>query len=145
MIYPTHLRELIGETLRWMGLWSPEAEALVLGTIYQESRGGYYLRQLRGPALGISQVEPATFRWLVELYGARFPFITDRHPHELIWDLRLAIAMCRLRYLAVPGPIPKTLDGQAAYWKAHYNTHLGAGKPEEYVSAWRNRHGSDLT
>ncbi|HQO65941.1 MAG TPA: two-component regulator propeller domain-containing protein, partial [Spirochaetales bacterium] len=56
-----HLRDLIiRPTLVDMGHYSPEAEALLLGIAAQEARGGRYLAQLRGPARGIYQMEPAT-------------------------------------------------------------------------------------
>jgi len=44
--------------------------------------------------------------------------------------------MCRIHYLRVPEPIPDTIQGQAAYWKMHYNTELGAGTPQEYILSW---------
>jgi hypothetical protein len=41
--------------------------------------------------------------------------------------------MARTHYLRCPGPIPHTIEGQAAYWKLHYNTPLGKGTEEEYM------------
>ncbi|KAF0118141.1 MAG: hypothetical protein FD149_866 [Rhodospirillaceae bacterium] len=52
---------VIRPTLLHLGLHSPAAEALLLGTAIQESRLGTYLRQTGGgPALGVYQMEPAT-------------------------------------------------------------------------------------
>lgn len=60
-ILPAHLRDLIiRPTLVEMGHYSPAAEALLLGTAAHESHGGRYLSQIRGPARGIYQMEPAT-------------------------------------------------------------------------------------
>ena len=42
----------------------------------------------------------------------------------------------RLHLLRCPGPIPDSLEGQAAYWKKHYNTILGKGTEEGYISAF---------
>jgi hypothetical protein len=51
---------------------------------------------------------------------------------------RYAAAMCRIRYLRVPAPLPAPDDIQAManYWKEHYNTPLGAGTPEEFLDKW---------
>lgn len=47
--------------------------------------------------------------------------------------------MCRLGYLFVPMPIPKTLRGQALYWKTYWNSAAGKGTPEHY-EAMVNKH-----
>jgi hypothetical protein len=44
---------VIRPTLQRLGLWSLAAENLLLGTAAQESKLGYYLHQLEGPALGL--------------------------------------------------------------------------------------------
>ncbi len=36
----------------------------------------------------------------------------------------------------MPGEIPDDLDGQAAYWKQHYNTHKGKGAVAKYIDNW---------
>ena len=51
---------VIAPALDKLGLWSPSAEELVLGTAIVES-GLTYIRQWGdGPALGLWQVEPST-------------------------------------------------------------------------------------
>ncbi|WP_338332147.1 hypothetical protein [Acetobacter sp. LMG 32666] len=50
---------IIRTTLQEIGLASDAAVNLLLGTALVES-GIYFLRQLRGPALGFWQMEPAT-------------------------------------------------------------------------------------
>ena len=59
----------------------------------------------------------------------------------IVWDLRLAILMARLRYRVVPDPLPPSDDvhALAEYWKRWYNTRLGAGKVEDFVDAY-DRH-----
>ncbi|XP_072045518.1 uncharacterized protein [Amphiura filiformis] len=37
-----------------------------------------------------------------------------------------------------PGAIPTTLEGQAAYWKKHYNTAAGAGTEQKFIDANKN-------
>jgi len=49
------------------------------------------------------------------------------------WD-RLACLMARLHYLRIPKPIPDSISDQAKYWKKYYNTSLGKGTVEGYLS-----------
>ena len=49
---------------------------------------------------------------------------------------RPGIMFCRLHLLRCPGPIPASIEGQAAYWKQYYNTPLGKGRPEDFISAF---------
>jgi hypothetical protein len=148
---PTVLRGHIRFTLRLMGgkLWSQEAEDLLLGTAAQESRLGVYRRQIGGgPGTGIYQIEPATERSLWKDYldyrpamatsVTRVCGVKGPDPFQLEMNLAYQHIMCRLRYFAwVKAPIPQGLAAQAQYWKDHYNTEDGAGRPEEYVSNYR--------
>lgn len=140
-----HLRlGVIRPTLKLMGHWSPEAEELLLGTAAQESHLGKYLYQLGGPAKGIYQMEPETHDDLMINYLRYRPGLekvitvlasplNGTTSVELIGNLFYATAMARVHYLRKPDPIPRSLGEQAAYWKKHYNTHLGAGTEEEYI------------
>lgn len=124
------------------------AHELVLGTGIQES-GLIYRKQIRGPARGLFQMEPLTFDdlWrrfvlpngkLLEnmnrLLGGHLPI-----PKTLETNDRFAAAMCRVFYLRVAEPLPKAgdVENQARYWKQHYNTFLGKGKPEQYIQKWK--------
>lgn len=163
MINPTHLRRhVIRPVLHHLGLWSESAERLLLGTAATESvvRGDQCLVQIGGgPARGIYQMEPATHRdiwvnWLragsrTQLRRAVLEIATmdpqhmvldstiDRLADRLVTDLAYATAMTRLHYRRVPTPLPAAddLPGLAEYWKRHYNTHLGAGRPDHFVRA----------
>lgn len=149
MISVTQFRELIVRpALQSIGLYSISAEELVLGTALQESRLTYIKQLGRGPALGFFQMEPATFSdiWVNYLkynraLGERVEKLaitpaTD--PNNLIYSLPFAAAMCRVHYLRVPEALPEQGDyeGQAEYWKEHYNTFLGAGTEEGYLESW---------
>jgi hypothetical protein len=141
----------IRATLQLMGgkLWSIPAEELLLGTAAQESHLGTYRRQIGGgPGTGIYQIEPATEQSLwtdyIDYRGDLAVAITRvcgvRRPdvYQLEMNLAYQHIMCRLRYWAwVKEPVPPTLNSQALYWKEHYNTEMGAGKPEEYISSYR--------
>lgn len=132
-------RDLIERVLAEHDLKSDAAVNLLLGTAAHESRFGTFLRQVRGPALGAFQMELGTFEWLRDKYSSRFPALGWNMAKELEWDLRLAILMARLRYLVVPTPLPQAgdLEGLANYWKQHYNTSAGKGKPEDFIAAYR--------
>ena len=144
MFNQTGLRLTISETLKQIGLYSSDAVELLMGTCAQESAFGKYRRQLgNGPALGVFQMEPATFNDIVKNYlHYKQPLflrilevssLSSYDSQELINNDVFAICMARVHYLRVPKPIPNTVDGWAAYWKQYYNTYLGKGKIEEYT------------
>jgi hypothetical protein len=93
-----------------------------------------------GPALGYFQMEPATHDDLFATYlGAThrkflldgLHALSDRvgYADELRWNPQYAAAMCRIKYLRCPAPLPSANDLEeiGAYWKRYYNTELGAG------------------
>lgn len=114
---------------------SEAAVNLVTGTALAES-GAEYLKQIgAGPALGIYQMEPATAediwqRWLLAAAQADVrSTMTAMLPagvsveNALVWDLRFATAMCRLRYRPAAPPLPSQDDaaGLADYHVQFYN------------------------
>ncbi|WP_299072847.1 hypothetical protein [uncultured Paraglaciecola sp.] len=44
-----------------------------------------------------------------------------------------ALVFTRCFYKLIPDLFPQDLKGRAYYWKTHYNTALGKGKPGEYI------------
>ena len=131
-------------------LATPAAEQLILGTAAVESNFTW-LRQLpHGPALGLWQMEPLTFRDIRDRVLQGRPLIARAfsqtavalrpEPDELCWNLRLAALCCRIRYLMSPRPLPPAGDvfALATEWKTTYNTHMGAGKPADFERAWAN-------
>lgn len=138
------IRDLVERVLIGLDLHRPEAVELILGTIAQESHNGEYIRQLgNGPALGICQMEPATFRDIVNTYLGCRPDLAKRiisvtgvnalRSEYLEYNLALSIAMCRVHYLRVKEAIPQDLIGWARYWKKYYNTASGRGTEVEFV------------
>lgn len=140
---------VVRPTLKLLGLWSPAAEELVIGTILQESGGGHWLHQLgSGPAVGICQMEPTTHDDLWNNFLRFRPELAAKvkslmigavaDVDEMAGNLYYAVAMCRVHYLRVKDPLPPVGDvtAQAAYYKAHYNTGLGAATTAQYIANW---------
>ena len=138
------MRQLVEETLREFGYYTPDSANLVLGTIAQESAYGKYRRQLgNGPARGICQMEPNTFHDIVFNYLFYKKSLADLilsvcgaesfSPDDLENNDKLAICMCRVHYLRCKEKIPDTIEGYAKLWKLRYNTPLGAGTEEEFI------------
>lgn len=142
---------VVRPTLEKLELHSPAAEQLIVGTIYQESAAKFLKQIGGGPALGVIQMEPATYKDIWNNYLAYKRSLAnkitelasmesldeDMRPHEtqLITNLSFAVAMCRAHYLRKKPPLPKAgdIEGLAQYWKEHYNTHLGAGTVEDFI------------
>lgn len=146
---------VVRPALEDIGLWSQEAEDLLVGTAAVESKLGTYLHQVGGgPAMGVFQMEPATHDDIWNNYLAykdwkwNLTKITNSYGAEdMIYNLRYAAAMARIHYRRVPEPLPNrhTFASKAsyivalgAYWKEHYNTHLGAGTVEKFVQAYHD-------
>lgn len=142
------LENIIIETLQNVGLYSPEAVQIILATAAHESKGGEFIRQYPvGPALGIFQIEKATFSDILNNYLANHETLREKIRQEcncfamvadaLVYNLKLSIVFCRLKYLMCPGELPAVGDWKnvAAYWKKYYNTPIGAGKVEEFLKS----------
>ena len=140
-------RDFIDRTLRVVELHSEAATDLLLKTAAHESKFGTYLRQVKGPALGVFQVEPDTEKdiWLnylrfnPELIAKikNLTGIDGPNLSALEGDLRYQVIMARLVYRRIKFPLPSPIDilGQAKYWKRHYNTMLGAGSETDFIKA----------
>lgn len=140
---------VIRPALQQIGLHSRSAVQLLLGTAAAETRLGHYVHQISGPALGIYQMEPATHDdiWLnylsyrpqlADVISDMIPEDRSGNPAEmLLTDLRYATVMARVHYLRSPLPLPQEGDwaGMAAMWKSVYNTNLGAGTIEHFMSS----------
>ena len=136
------IKKLVIETLKEIELYTPEATELILGTMAQESHLGQYIEQIHGPAMGVCQMEPATYRdiWknyleykkVLSLKILKLSVTADT-ADEMRWNLKLAIAMCRVHYLRDKEAIPFSLEGQAKYYKRVYNTPLGKATTKEYI------------
>lgn len=152
MMKVSDLRDVVVvPTLTHLGLASPAAVALVLGTAVQESgldaidQHGPHI----GPGRGFWQIEALTHADVCDRIEARYPVLNHillelAAPWPLPFDqvatnLCYAAAICRLKYYLDPQPLPVTPDPDdlAAYWKRAYNTPLGKGTPEQWAKNFR--------
>lgn len=160
MIDPGQFRQLvIDPALLSIGMYSPAASELLLGTAIQES-SLTYLTQLDGDAdpyddaMGVFQVERAThddiwenylhYRWdLARKLLVACHFIAHPDASEMVTNLRYAAIMARMVYRRKSEPLPEVGDihAQARYYVKHYNTALGKGSVAQYMSNWRRVFG----
>lgn len=144
------LRNLIHVVLKEIGLYSEDAEELLMLTAATESNLGYYIVQKGGgPAQGIFQMEPSTEDDIWENYLEYKKDLKDTMLSvfsctiassftDLGVNLGYQIAMARIHYLRVPEKLPSKKDthAMALYWKKHYNTYLGKGTTEKAIGKY---------
>jgi hypothetical protein len=140
----TSVLEMFGQKVNSSSFFSEAAVELLMLTAAQETHLGKYLWQIRGPALGVFQMEPNTYldiwgNWIMyrqsylnalnDLWGASGLDWTLRMKADLAYQ----IVMSRIFYMRIPAPIPAATDpiSLAHYWKKYYNTVYGKGTPEE--------------
>lgn len=152
MLNITQFRELIiKSTLNDLMLYSKDAEELLVFTCAVESNGGTYLKQLKGPALGIYQMEPQTYNdlWqnnlrndgrLMLILFSNFNISNVPSEDCMIYDLRFATAMARLFYKRIPEKLPAfdNVDAIWSYYKRYYNTANGAAQKEYSIRKYHN-------
>ncbi len=149
-IAPYQMRKLIREVLKLFAnqsgsksFYSENAVEILMLTAAQETLMGKYLWQVKGPALGIFQMEPNTFNdiWM-NFIGHRTNLqdaLSDWRAEGAPWTLRMKadlayqIVMARIFYLRISAPLPPGSDvrAMAEYYKKYWNTHLGAATVDE--------------
>jgi len=141
------LTNIVRPALLSLDMPNPNAERLLMGTAAQES-GFVFTRQAGGgPALGYFQMEPNTHDDCWKNYIDFRPqlkakvlgcIVPTAPPSAALMETNpiYAAVMARVRYLRVPGAIPEDGLGIAKYWKDHYNTVLGAGSVQDFVTTW---------
>lgn len=152
MLDCSQFRSLIVEpVLSKLRLYSKSAEELLIFTCAAESLGGTYLQQVKGPALGVYQMEPNTYSdiWanyirarsqLATLMAMHFGCNKIPEVERLIYDLHFATAMTRIYYLRMPGNLPEVKDteGMWNYYKKHYNTEKGKAQKENSIKKYQD-------
>lgn len=114
-----------------------------------ESEGGTYIKQVKGPAMGIYQCEPNTHMdiWrnyivhkghFISILGMNFGCTSIPSADKLMSDLRYATAIARLHYFRVSEPLPpsKDVDAIYEYYKKYYNTALGKSVKDKSIAAY---------
>lgn len=138
-IYVPHLRRVVKSTIEFLNLkGAADWERLVLLTIAAESDCGHYLKQVKGPAKGIAQLEEPTEVDVLAFYKRKMPITykkiqeltipADLSVHQAEGNLPYAIAMCIGEYLRRGyRPYGASTEELARAWKVNYNTVLGRG------------------
>ena len=161
-INPDHLRELIAHTLQGLAteigrhqICSLDAIELLVLTAAQETNAGTYLKQVKGPALGIYQMEPRTYMGLVKgfikkedghkLFNAYLSSLSSHMTWQanMMYNLVHQTVMARLYYWSVSAPLPDHSDVEvlAEYYKKYWNTHMGKATVEQAMSKYKRYGG----
>jgi hypothetical protein len=125
-----------------------ESELAVTMIIAHESKRGEYIHQIKGPALGLIQMEPFTHddTWKhadsIWHNAMNIGIITPQqkasgiHPpaDRLIYDLKYNVFMARQRLFMKPGALPSDLVSMSMYLKKHWNSTLGKASGRSYLT-----------
>ena len=125
-----------------------DARSLILRTAITESGLKYRVGFTCKSDLGLIQMNKATHKDLYKTYLHRKDngrvllainnMFGEKTQYQKLNDLKYhdayGIVMARVRYMRVKGELPRTLEGQAHYWKKYYNTYLGAGKVSHFIT-----------
>lgn len=120
---------------------------LLLETSAAESLNGIFVKQKKGPARGIFQMEPetekCTLKWLKnnnkEAYAeVMFFYERKKSPDwNRTYNVPYGIALSSAYYWRRLGDDLSnkitTLEDRAVVWKTYYNTHLGKGTVSGYI------------
>lgn len=118
---------------------------------------GTYVRQVKGPARGVMQMEPATHRDLWKNFISYKVKLADKLAglkmagntglDDLKGNIYYQIAMARVHYFRIKAAMPQPKNfpdigtyeyALAEYWKKHYNTYLGKGEIDQALEDyWR--------
>lgn len=165
MLNCTQLRELIiRPALQLINLYSLSAEEMLVATCAQESRGGTFIKQVRGPAFGIYQMEPATHDsiWQEKLMfddkdgktinslgylilkGCKY--IVSVPADTMIHNMFYSAMMARVFWLRFPEPLPSPDDFPEIWrqYKKHWNTEKGDATKEQFIRNYNNFTGRHI-
>ena len=144
------IKTIIDWTLKYLNMHSDDAYALVYRTGMAETKYNHLKQMGDGPALGFFQCEPNTMKDIMENYvsyrdGLKqkiyyLGYNDDNPEMSLMSNVALQVAFCRIKYRRDRLPIPNKdkIEEQAKYWKRVYNTRLGKGTVEHFLS--NNKH-----
>lgn len=135
-----------------IGLLSPSARVLMLGTGMIETNYEYLKQFNDGPAMGIFEIEPATYddvyrylnrygnRKLKEICMAACLYDSWPDKEALIYNLRWSTIIARVKYYMISEPLPAASDaeGMSNYYKKYYNTAEGKAEMPEVISIFEH-------
>lgn len=140
---------LIKPVLDDLQIYSKEAEELLVFTCAAESHGGSFIKQIKGPALGIYQMEPNTHNdiWdsylkfrlsMIQKITLKFDCPVIPRAERLIYDMRYSTMMARIHYLRIKYPLPPfdDIDAIWSYYKDHWNTNQGKAKKDASIKLY---------
>jgi hypothetical protein len=145
MINHVVLREkTIQPALDSLGLYAVEREELLVLTAAAETLLGDLGRRQRGggPALGLYQMEPATYYDLHDnflKYSRKLSkLLGDWHdPEHMVGNDVYATKIAALQYYRFSEPIPQgSIEDLARYWKQYWNTSKGAGTEQGAIDKY---------
>ncbi len=138
-------REQIIKALRWYQLPDTESAIRLLCMIAAHESGDfYYIHQLKGPAIGLFQMEPRTYEDICIYIRQRqddFPLLVYDMPQPveyMAFNHIYATGISRVYLIRKPDlfPDPDDIEGLARYAKQHWNTPSGAALWTDYQDAW---------
>jgi len=146
------IKYIIKPSLKQVDMYSVEAEQLLLTTGQVESSYKYVHQIGGGPALGLWQMEPATYESIFNDYLAYRSDLKKQvlsaccyksipPAEEIMYNMKFAVIMSRIKYYWVPYALPEfnDIEGQAHYWSKYYNGNPVTGDPNKYINAY-NQH-----
>lgn len=136
-ICATELRDyVIRPVLKSLGMYTPAAEVLLLGTAAVETGLGSHLKVKHHRGLGVYRIDPLTHLHIWDTHlvfnedlASKVRGLASQHgflatPHaELATNLSYSTAIARLIYQRVDKPIPNPddLPALANYWRKFYH------------------------
>lgn len=133
--------------------YSAEAELAIIMIIAHESKRGTFIKQVRGPAMGLIQMEHKTHETVWKYGGSVWKnalslgiitfwqYCRRKHPesNRLIHDLKYNTFMARQRLFMKPEALPSADKPReiSRYLKKHWNTIHGSADNESYFDDWK--------
>lgn len=130
---------MIERALMYYNLPDSEHAVHLLCMIAAHESGGFrYLKQVKGEAVSLFQMEPITYQ-CVSGYCLKRHYLEGEIPspiERMIFDMPFSVAMARVFFLRIPEALPDQASALADYAKRHWNTYLGKATVDDYLSAW---------
>jgi hypothetical protein len=155
-ICPSELQDLvIRPTLKYLGEYSENAEALLVATAAMESGMGFRIKGDK-KRLGVFQISTQSHQRIWDHYLAKDPDLASKvrglasqreflaHPHaELATNLRYTTAIAWMIYKRKQCPLPCSTDinAIAKYWRRHFHSRPQASI-DEFILCYQDLIGN---